>query len=192
MTKINVLENFIDQEDIDLAISLIDKLVSTNGEGSIVGKSEDPKAEIQNSRQVFTDPNYPEVAALVKKYHAKLKETEPDYADTYPHSVILVRYDLGGELELHNDFENYSPCSKCTHANAMYLNDNFEGGDIYFPTVGLALHPSAGTLVYFPQTNFKEDHSDMVHGVTALTSGTKYFINFCVTTDPNKVIPLFR
>jgi hypothetical protein len=192
MTKIKVLESFIDQEDIDTAIGIIDNLVSTDGAGSIVGQSEDPQSSIQNFRQVFTDPDYPEVARIVKKYHAKLKDVEPEYADTYPHSVILVRYDLGGELELHNDFENYSPCSKCTHANAMYLNDNFEGGDIYFPNVGLALHPSQGTLVYFPQTNFREDHSDMLHGVTPLTSGTKYFINFCVTTDPDKIVPLLR
>jgi hypothetical protein len=192
MSKITVLENFIERNDIDLSIKLIDMLVSTNGQNSIVGKSDDPQALVQHARHVFTDPRYPEVEYLVRKYHSKVSEYDKTYAGTYPHSVILVRYDVGGELELHNDFENYSPCDHCTHANAMYLNDDFVGGDIYFPEVGESFHPATGTLVYFPQTNVNEDHSDMVHGVTPVTSGTKYLINFCVTTDPSRTISLSK
>jgi hypothetical protein len=192
MSKIKVLENFIDSDDIKTAISLIDMLVDNNGKDSIVGYSEDPQSLIQHARHVFTDPQYPEVEALVKKYHSKVMQIDDAYANTYPHSVILVRYDIGGELELHNDFENYSPCDHCTHANAVYLNDDFVGGDIYFPEVGESFHPAAGTLIYFPQTSVTEDHSDMIHGVTPVTSGTKYLINFCVTTDPNRIMSLSK
>lgn len=191
-SKINVVENLISTEDRKLAIDLIDMLVDNGGQNSIVGESQDPAAQIQHARHVFTDPEYPEVAYLVKKYHAKIAESETKYANTFPHSVIFVRYDVGGELELHNDFENYDPCTYCTHANALYLNDEYEGGEIYFPEVGFQVKPPAGTLVYFPQTNVNEDHSDMTHGVTAVTSGTKYLINFCITTDKDSVVSALR
>ena len=190
--KIKVVENLISDEDRKLAIDLIDMLVDNGGQNSIVGQSQDPAAQIQHARHVFTDPEYPEVSYIVKKYHAKIQEVDEAYRDTFPHSVILVRYDIGGELELHNDFENYDPCRECTHANAMYLNDGYEGGDIYFPEVDVQIHPSAGTLVYFPQTSVKEDHSDMTHGVTPITSGTKYLINFCITTNKDLVVPALR
>ena len=192
MNKITVLNNLITNDDMQMAIELIDKLVENGGANSVVGYSEDPQSEIQHARHVFTDPDYPEVGYLVKKYHAKIAESEPKYVNTFPHSVILVRYDIGGELELHNDFENYDPCSQCTHANAMYLNDEYEGGEIYFPEVGFQVKPPAGSIVYFPQTNVNEDHSDMTHGVTPITSGTKYLINFCITTNKDLIVPVLR
>jgi hypothetical protein len=47
----------------------------------------------------------------------------------------------------------------------LYLNSEFEGGEIHFPKQGLELRPSAGTLVIFPSNrNFPHEVKPIVRG----------------------------
>jgi hypothetical protein len=50
----------------------------------------------------------------------------------------------------------------------MYLNDNYEGGEIVFPDHNISIKPKAGSLVMFPAT------SNFVHKVMPITSGNRY------------------
>jgi predicted 2-oxoglutarate/Fe(II)-dependent dioxygenase YbiX len=50
----------------------------------------------------------------------------------------------------------------------LYLNDDYEGGEITFPHIGFSQKPKAGSLIFFP-SNFV-----FVHEVNAVTSGTRY------------------
>jgi predicted 2-oxoglutarate/Fe(II)-dependent dioxygenase YbiX len=49
-----------------------------------------------------------------------------------------------------------------------FLNDDFAGGELFFPVFDLQIKPKAGTLVCFPS-----DHH-FVHGVKPVTSGRRY------------------
>lgn len=51
-----------------------------------------------------------------------------------------------------------------------FLNDDFEGGELVFPTFELVIRPQAGTLVCFPS-----DHH-FIHGVKPVTAGRRYTI----------------
>jgi predicted 2-oxoglutarate/Fe(II)-dependent dioxygenase YbiX len=51
-----------------------------------------------------------------------------------------------------------------------FLNDDFAGGELFFPLLDLAIAPQAGTLVCFPS-----DHN-YVHGVRPVTSGHRYTV----------------
>jgi predicted 2-oxoglutarate/Fe(II)-dependent dioxygenase YbiX len=51
-----------------------------------------------------------------------------------------------------------------------FLNDDFEGGELVFPTLDLVIEPEPGKLVCFPS-----DHH-YVHGVQPVTSGHRYTI----------------
>lgn len=47
----------------------------------------------------------------------------------------------------------------------LYLNSDFDGGEIHFPRQGLELRPSAGTLVIFPSNrNFPHEVKPIVRG----------------------------
>lgn len=47
----------------------------------------------------------------------------------------------------------------------LYLNSEFDGGEIHFPKQGLELRPSAGTLVIFPSNrNFPHEVKPIVRG----------------------------
>src|SRR4051812_18328511 len=49
-----------------------------------------------------------------------------------------------------------------------FLNDDFDGGELYFPVLDLLIKPQSGTLVCFPS-----DHH-FVHGVKPVTLGHRY------------------
>ena len=51
-----------------------------------------------------------------------------------------------------------------------FLNDDFAGGELFFPALDLVIEPEAGTLVCFPA-----DHN-YIHGVRPVSSGHRYTI----------------
>jgi predicted 2-oxoglutarate/Fe(II)-dependent dioxygenase YbiX len=54
------------------------------------------------------------------------------------------------------------------HGLVLYLNDDYEGGEIYYPKLGIAIKPEAGSLVIHPGT------VQYAHGVIPVTSGIRY------------------
>jgi predicted 2-oxoglutarate/Fe(II)-dependent dioxygenase YbiX len=50
----------------------------------------------------------------------------------------------------------------------LYLNDDYEGGNIKFEHAGVTLKPEAGSLLFFPSNYI------YVHEVSAVTSGIRY------------------
>lgn len=53
-------------------------------------------------------------------------------------------------------------------ASLVYINDDYQGGEIFFPNQNLQFKPLKNSLVFFPgDVNF-------LHGVTTVISGTRY------------------
>ena len=63
---------------------------------------------------------------------------------------------------MHNDFNGHSDVS-CL----CYLNDDYEGGEIYFPDNDIQIKPSKGSLLIFD--------SIIKHGVNKVKSGTRWY-----------------
>lgn len=83
----------------------------------------------------------------------------------------------GGSLEkegLENDFPHYDI------AGLFYLNDDYEGGELYFPEQGIQFKPKAGAAYFFP------GDKNYIHGVTEITSGTRYTCPFFFTILKHK------
>jgi hypothetical protein len=100
--------------------------------------------------------------------------------DAWPTNPALVRW-LPGQLqmphadkELHegenrgkpNDFPYYDI------AGLFYLNDDYEGGELYFPEQGIQFKPKRGAAYFFP------GDMNYIHGVTEITSGIRYVSPF--------------
>lgn len=75
----------------------------------------------------------------------------------------LARFSEG--YGMHEHFDSTKPNDIAT---LIYINDNYDGGEIYFPELEINIKPNAGDLVCFPDT------PDFVHGVKAITSGIRY------------------
>jgi len=79
----------------------------------------------------------------------------------------ILKYQTGTEYKGHYDGGSKSGRSI---SPILYLNDNYEGGELEFVNFGIKIKPEAGMLVLFPAT-FPYKH--IAHPVT---SGTKYAI----------------
>lgn len=66
---------------------------------------------------------------------------------------------------MHEHFDSSRPNDIAT---LIYLNNDYDGGEIYFPELEISIKPEAGDLICFPDT------PDFVHGVKPIRSGTRY------------------
>jgi hypothetical protein len=81
------------------------------------------------------------------------------------YNQYLTRYEKHGGLPLHNDQENVG---SRTLGSILYLNDDYDGGELRFPEFGISLKPEAGSVVMFP-SNFL-----YMHEVLPMTNGSRY------------------
>lgn len=75
----------------------------------------------------------------------------------------LAKFETGWGM--HEHFDSTKPNDIAT---LIYINDDYSGGEIYFPDLGIEIKPSAGDLICFPDT------PDFVHGVRKITLGSRY------------------
>lgn len=80
------------------------------------------------------------------------------------HNIHLLKYGVGGHLPAHFD----QGVSSRILSSVMYLNDNYEGGDIEFINSGVRIRPDAGSIIFFP-SNFL-----YIHEVHPITDGFRY------------------
>jgi hypothetical protein len=98
---------------------------------------------------------------------------EVDVRETGP---AIVRWPIGARQEPHadkefhigeergrpNDFPYYDI------ASLFYFNDEYEGGELYFPVQGIEFKPKAGAAYFFPGDRH------YVHGVRPVKSGHRF------------------
>lgn len=124
----------------------------------------------------------PEVSKVIKGMQKRLKEKVDSFfnLDAHPTSPAIVRWLPGqrqqphADKELHegenrgkpNDFPYYDI------AGLFYINDDYEGGELYFPNQGIQFKPKAGAAYFFP------GDMNYIHGVTEIKSGIRYVCPF--------------
>jgi len=83
---------------------------------------------------------------------------------------VGTRQDPHADKELHegpdagtpNDFPHYDI------ASLFYFNDDYEGGELFFPVQGIEFKPVAGSAYFFPGDRW------YVHGVRPIISGGRF------------------
>lgn len=97
-------------------------------------------------------------------YRAKFNITEPIQ---FRESLNLLRYQYGEHYDAHYDGPTGS--GRCV-SPILYLNDDYEGGELEFANFGIKIKPVANTLYLFPASY---PYSHIAHPVK---TGTKYAI----------------
>ena len=92
-------------------------------------------------------------------------------------SPQVLKYNVGGFYQAHADADSFVPeTGRWRHdldrdiSMLLYLNDQFEGGDLSFEYFGYRLHPKPGMLVWFPSD------ARYFHGANPVTAGTRYAV----------------
>lgn len=128
-----------------------------------------------NSRKEFTFQTHsdianhdPEIVDIINNY---AREVYSFVKDSYPGPFVefeenethIARFSVGSGMHEHFDSDRPNDI-----ATLIYINDDYKGGEIYFPEYGISIKPEKGDLITFP------DNPNFVHGVHKITSGVRY------------------
>lgn len=105
------------------------------------------------------------------KFGRKLEKTKPGIRKWHPGE----NQDIHADGETAGGYPGYNYI--VDYGSIIYLNEEYEGGELFFPKYNIHIKPKAGTLVFFPSTNM------YAHGVTEVKSGIRY-------TSPHFWIPV--
>ena len=130
------------------------------------------------------DEHNSELIDLHQEIYEKLKFCVDDYAKYWGISVVyyeafnFVKYE--GEGTHFNIHADHGPAYNCTVSAVIYINDDYEGGEIRFPRLdGYTHKPKVGDIAIFP-SNYIYEHASL-----PMQSGTKYCV--VVMTDINEI-----
>ena len=177
---IKVVENWISEEDIDLAMSIINQYpvnneathsypihwAETYNETDVERKF---SKRIGNKMVAKASELYDEPITLDKKF---LYVVHPTGTYIDPHTDILDIHDNDYEHESLDEQLRRFPYLWSGHCSVLvYLNDEYEGGELYFPDLDFGVRPKKGMLIAFPGNLY------YTHGVAPVTSGTRYTLS---------------
>lgn len=123
--------------------------------------------------KMFTETEHDLYKIWKDSYHAQVNPVN-DYTSmfnlaplTYWESFNYIKYGKDQHFQVHSD-HGYS--YTCVLSSVGYLNDDYEGGELYFDKFSIKIKPQAGDLYLFP-SSFIYSHAAM-----PVTSGVKYSI----------------
>lgn len=130
------------------------------------------------------DEHNAELIDLHEEIYQKLKFCIDDYARYWGINVVyyeafnFVKYEGEGKhFRIHAD---HGPAYNCTVSAVIYINDDYEGGEIQFPRLDNHIHtPKVGDIAIFP-SNYIYEHASL-----PMKEGTKYCV--VIMTDINEI-----
>lgn len=165
-SSIHVIENFVTHEES----CIFNCYIRTNSIWQ-----QNAEHEVWNNRvhtfEMFTEENVKTTAQQAIDRVKEKIETTLDI-ELSKNAPSMVRWLVGNGQAPHADKQlpdgtpNMYPQNDI--ASLVYINDDYEGGEIFFPNQGLQFKPPRNSLIFFPgDVNF-------LHGVTTVTNGTRY------------------
>lgn len=114
---------------------------------------------------IFLDVNQKLEEAVSAVYNKKV----------FPSSIHAQKWEIGSSANPHSDNSDFdgNPTEgfdNLKYVGILYLNGEYEGGDLYFPEHSISIHPNPGSMYIF------SGGVENIHGVTEITSGTRYSI----------------
>ena len=111
------------------------------------------------------DESNSELIDLHEEIYQKLKYCIDDYAKYWGINVVyyeafnFVKYEgQGTHFNIHAD---HGPAYNCTVSAVIYINDDYEGGDLKFPRLdNLVYKPRVGDIAVFP-SNYIYEHASL-------------------------------
>ena len=178
--NIHVFENFIDTEDLKVIQDFCPTINEWNNSKESIYAEDGTclyNAEYWNDRQCSSDIlqrlSMP-VFEIIDKYITKMQlELERIYSlRLSPRPPVIMKWRPGIEQRPHADkqLNNGEPNAFVDYDlnSLFYYNEDFEGGELYYPQHDMTIKPKPGLAVAHPgDVNY-------LHGVTLVTKGHRY------------------
>jgi hypothetical protein len=138
--NIKVFNNYLSKKECENIVKLINDTETSNNRPLQPDNSGKPTLSLlYYDSLTYSEKYIPQIQSLVEKeYGVKLKPRNSRFAQwVHSHSPVVPIDDLG-----HKDSNHL--------AGWVYLNDDYDGGELSFIHQGVSFKPKAGDLVLFP------------------------------------------
>lgn len=171
--NLKIYEDFVDRDDLQGYKNLINRL--------------EPIA-VKNGEAISWTPEHlrlynpidPEAFAIAIKYAERILQHYEE--DLVIHIVGFLKYYEGASLPVHTDIIDGGTCQECKIGAVIYFNDDYTGGEFIMPGITEKwIKLLEGGAVSYPADNTKYNH-----GVRTVTSGERYALCYCFTTNKDK------
>ena len=119
----------------------------------------------------FTENNAADISNKLYSTSKQIVETEFNVL-VDSSGIQLNRWRAGEKQAPHADKQELDGGPNCCPgydvSSIFYLNDDYEGGEIFFPNQSLTIKPTSNKLISFP------GDIDFMHGVNKIMSGIRY------------------
>lgn len=180
-----VINDFLNQDEVNY-------LLQYSQDSQELYNSHQSSCEFWNKRCIYfhSIPNK-KVQDLVFELTIEMRDIIKSHSiistNIYAEYPQFVKWEPGWELTPHCDncepdgiTPNATPWR--SHGGVIYLNDDFEGGEIFYPKLNLEVRPKPGMMVIHPAG------VDYLHGIKKVTKGIRHTISVFFTyksTSPN-------
>jgi hypothetical protein len=172
-----VIEDFIEEEDALVLLEEMKRPSESNPYPEYYKKRYGGTAYPYNSRVLAIQKKYAIKSNLV---HQRLNPEEQKEIKTF--KCFGSIWSTGGYGSVHIDDQDPEPFIE--YSTVIYLNDNFEGGKIFFPTMSFEYTPKKYSAVFFIS-----EGNDWKHGITPIESGERSTLLYMHTTEIEHVDP---
>lgn len=174
LDKIKVIENFLTIEEYELIYNYI-QTNKKNTKKFRVFELNNKKRYESMIPDRFLVEDHDEIFLNLKSIYKKIiQETKQFYnfdKDIYLHRVWLSVMGENTRLDWHNDIVD----GWINFTAVIYLNDNYQGGEIVFEEIGKIIKPTKNMLLIFD--------SEMIHAVNEIKNGERVSISMWGTKD---------
>jgi hypothetical protein len=171
--ELKIYSGFVDKDDMSAYKKLVDRLEPNAIKTGEAINWTPEHLRIYNSKD-------PDAFAFAIKFAERILQHYQE--DLVIHIVGFLKYYVGGSLPVHTDIIDGGTCQECKVGAVVYFNDDYTGGEFIMPKVtDIQFHLPEGSAVSYPADNTKYNH-----GVNPVTSGVRYALCYCFTTNKDK------
>ena len=176
---IKVVENFISEPDALVLIEEIQRPSEVN-----------PYPEYYKDRNGGTAlPYNSRVMDILKKYAIRANLVQKEFFNLDKDVIVTKAFGSGWVTGTKGN-PHIDAIEKETfieYSTVIYLNDEYEGGEIYFPKQDFEHRPLKFSAIFFPGNKY-----EYLHGVKEITDGNRYTALFMQSTQKEFVDPDFK
>lgn len=190
--RIFLIENFLTEEEVQELLSIAEAATQEEWEGAYLDNMKDfcqskfGRTDIDNlvaeGKLEITSNWHDKILkidrlSIAKKINKKLSpmfESLPGIGSAASVGIIQRQYE-GVALTEHVD--NHTDPS-LVYASVAYINEDYNGGEVFFSNFGISFSPKAGSLIIFPTSE------EWSHGVTEVEAGpVRYVLPIFISQD---------
>jgi len=160
------IDNIASKEEMDLIVNTAENMDiwnASSADNTLSNTSDHEKL------RMLSPETYKLILKIRNNFSLKISEFYNVSLEPQIRFPLIFRWFVGNDQTPHYDTEHYP---NYNIGSIVYLNDQYEGGEIYFPQHDIEIRPISGNAFAFPGDEY------YMHGVREITNGFRYTLPF--------------